>query len=83
MRHPVLKSVGYLLSAATVVGLAMTLILAVRSDKPFYGVNYMELPLGTYSTVAVLIAGVAIGIVRIVQWSAKRARERSSAMKER
>ena len=70
----VVAMVGYLLVGVIVCGLALTIVLALLAGHPFYGRTVYGLPLGTYSTAAVLIIAAVIGVVRLVQ----KAREGSS-----
>jgi hypothetical protein len=67
MRHPIVKTVGFVLFGLLVCGLVVTAAMAVRRGAPFIGENYMGLPIGTYSTLAVLIAGALIGSIWLVQ----------------
>jgi hypothetical protein len=76
MRHPVIAIVGYIMSGLIVAGPALTVIAAALSNKPFYGVNYKGLALGTYSTLAVLAVALLVGIVWIVQRGLRLAERR-------
>ena len=67
MRHRVISTIGYILIGLVFFGLAVTVIGAAVSNKPFYGVNYKGLALGTYSTLAVLAVALLAGIVWIAQ----------------
>jgi hypothetical protein len=64
--------VGYVLIALIVAGICLDILLAQRANHPFYGVNYLGQPLGTYSVSLVLIIAAAIGIVRLIQLHAAR-----------
>jgi hypothetical protein len=68
----VIATVGYVLVGLIVCGLVLTIVAALLAGRPFYGRNVYHLPLGTYSTAAVLIMAGVIGVVRLVQ----KARER-------
>ncbi len=68
----VIATVGYLLVGLIVCGLVLTIVMALLAGRLFYGQNVYHLPLGTYSTAAVLIMAAVIGVVRLVQ----KARER-------
>ena len=50
-----------------VCGLVLTIVLALRAGHPFYGRNVYGLPLGAYSTAAVLVIAGVIALVRLVQ----------------
>jgi hypothetical protein len=67
MRHPVIIVIGYILTGLVVVGLAATVFLAALSNHPFYGTNYKGLPLGTYSTLAVLAVALLVGLAWLVR----------------
>ena len=63
----IVATVGYLLVSLIVCGLVLTIVVAWRAGQPFYGRNVYGLPLGTYSTAAVLAIAGVIGVVRLVQ----------------
>lgn len=63
----VIATVGYLLVSLIVGGLVLAIVLALRAGHPSYGRNVYGLPLGTYSTAAVLVIAGVIGVVRLVQ----------------
>ena len=71
----VVATVGYLLVGLIVCGLVLTIVLALLAGHPFYGRNVYGLPLGTYSTAAVLMIAAVIGVVRLVQ-KARQGRSR-------
>jgi hypothetical protein len=68
----VVATVGYALVGLIVGGLVLTIILALLAGQPFYGRNVYGLPLGTYSTAAVLVIAGVIGVVRLVQKARQR-----------
>ena len=61
------KIIGYLLIALIVAGLCLTLLMASSSGQAFIGRNVYHLPIGTYSTIAVLAMAAAIGCYAIVR----------------
>jgi polyferredoxin len=63
VRHKTIKVVGYGLFGLIVTGLVMTVIAAWIQGRPFIGENFYGLPIGTYSTAAVMVLVVLIGIV--------------------
>jgi uncharacterized membrane protein len=71
MRHPVINVIGYILTGLVVVGLAATVVLAALSNHPFYGKNYKGLPLGTYSTLAVMAVALFVGLAWLVRRAAR------------
>lgn len=58
---------GYVLMGLMLVGVAVQVLSSLRDGEPFYGVNAWGLPLGTYSSLLVLIIAVGIGLVRVVR----------------
>jgi hypothetical protein len=62
-----IKIIGYLLVALIVVGLCLTLLMASTSGQAFIGHNVYHLPIGTYSTIAVLAMAAAIGCYAVVR----------------
>ena len=66
----VVAVVGYLLVALIVLGLCLEVFAALRSHQPFYGLNYLGLPLSAYSTLLALAIAGAVGLV----WLWQRAR---------
>ena len=81
MRHRVIKATGFLLVGLVVVGLVLTVVSAAISGQPSYGVSYKGLPLGTYSTLAVLVLAAAVaftaGVRRVLLFARRRAAESS------
>jgi hypothetical protein len=70
----VIAAVGYALVSFLIAGLCLQVLVALLHNRPFYGVNYLWLGLGTYSTAAALgLAGV-VGIVRLFQVVSSRRR---------
>lgn len=67
------KIIGYLLLALIVAGLCLRLQMASASGQPFIGRNVYHLPIGTYSTIAVLAVAAAIGCYALI----RRIRRRS------
>jgi hypothetical protein len=68
----VVARVGYVLLALIIVGICLDILVALRGNHPFYGVNYLGQPLGAYSVSLVLIIAAVIGIVRLMQLRAAR-----------
>ena len=81
MRHHVIKATGFLLTALVVFGLVLTVLSAAISGEPFYGVSYKGLPLGTYSTLTVLVLAavfaIVAGVARVRSFMRRRAAESS------
>ena len=62
MRHRVVAGVGYFFVGLLLVGLAVQVVIAWKNNIPFIGENYKGLPIGTYSTAAVLAALALFGL---------------------
>jgi hypothetical protein len=62
-----ITTIGYLLVALLIAGLALEALLALTHGRPFYGVNYWGAPVGTYSTFAILVVIGAAGVARLVK----------------
>ena len=77
MRKAVI-AIAALLGTLLYIELWLTVISAVRKGQAFYGVNYWGLDLGTYSTLAVLIVGTAIGVYAGRRWLVRRLNRRST-----
>lgn len=77
-RRTAITTVGFVLFGAMLVGLAGSVLIAVRANEPFYGRNAYGLLLGAYSTLATLIMAALIGVVWIVQQIVPR--DRKSAL---
>ena len=61
-RHPAVRMAGYGLVGLIIAGLALGVLAATISNHPFYGTSYWGLPLGTYSSLAVLAVIAAVGL---------------------
>jgi len=70
----VIAAVGFLLLGLIILGLVLNLLIALRNNQPFYGRNVYGLPLGTYSTIAMLVIGAVVGGVAIAQRIRRRNR---------
>ncbi len=62
------KVTGLFFVGLIVAGLSAKVIFALLAGKAFYGENVYGLPLGTYSTLSVLIVAVAIGALLGGRW---------------
>ncbi|HEX3367626.1 hypothetical protein [Phenylobacterium sp.] len=72
-----IATIGYVLIGLIVLGIVGDMLAATLKHQAFYGVNYLGLPLGTYSMALVLVMAGTIGAVRLVQiYRAKKRRER-------
>jgi hypothetical protein len=67
VRHPILKGIGFSLLAFVFIGLGASVVGAMLQGKAVLWNNYYGLPVGTYSTAAVLVVAVAAGIIWLVQ----------------
>lgn len=63
----VIAAIGYVFVGLILCGMVLTLMLALRAGQPFYGQNVYGLAVGTYSTAAVLLIAVCIGVVWLIQ----------------
>jgi hypothetical protein len=63
----VIAAVGFVLVGLIILGLGLTLLIALRNHQPFYGRNVYGMPLGVYSSIAMLVVGGAIGVVSVAQ----------------
>jgi hypothetical protein len=63
MQHRFLKAIGFSLLGLALAGIGLSVSLALMNGKPNVGTNYYGLPIGTYSSAAVLIVVVAILLV--------------------
>lgn len=61
------RIVGYLLVALAIGGLSIRVTMAAASGQPFVGENVFHLPIGTYSTLIVLIMAAAIGVYALIK----------------
>lgn len=73
------KWIGYLLVAAIFVGMGLAALTAARNGEAFYGVSHFGLPLGSYSTLAMLgmivLIGAAVIATKVVKaWQVWRSR---------
>ncbi len=80
MRHPVLKITGFALTGLVLLSLALTVSAAVIAKKLFYGINYLGIPLLTYSSAVALPVIIVVGLVALMTklWrivSARRSRK--------
>ena len=78
VRRPLVKATGYVLFGLVVIGLALTVMGAALSGQPFYGLNYKGLPLGAYSTLAVLALAAVVVLTAGVSRALASARRRSA-----
>ncbi|MBW8303085.1 MAG: hypothetical protein K0M78_03925 [Brevundimonas sp.] len=62
-----IKIIGYLLVALIFAGLCLTLLMASTSGQAFVGRNVYHLPIGTYSTLAILAMAAGIGCYAIIR----------------
>jgi len=67
MRHPIVKAIGFLLLAAFLLGLAGSVIAAIAQNKAVLWTNAYGLPVGTYSTAAVLVVAAGVGAFWLFQ----------------
>jgi hypothetical protein len=67
MRHPIVKAIGFSLLALVFIGLGASVVAAMLRGKAVLWNNYYGLPVGTYSTAAVLIVVIAAGMIWLVQ----------------
>lgn len=76
MRRLVRRIVGSAIIALVVLALALQVGLAIRTGRPFYGVNYYGQPLGVVYPIAgvVLVGGVAAFVYGGRLLSARRRR---------
>ena len=70
MRHPVVKRIGFSLLAIVLLGIAVSVIAAMLQNKAFLWTNAYGVPVGTYSTAAVLVVAAGVGVF----WLFQRAR---------
>ncbi len=81
MQHRLLKAIGFSLLGLVFVGIGLSVLLALVNGKPNVGTNYYGLPIGTYSTAAVLIMVVVIlavfGATRLFRSLKRRAARRT------
>jgi hypothetical protein len=62
------KVTGLFFVGLILVGLFAKVILAALAGKAFYGENVYGLPLGTYSTLCVLVVAAVIGAMLGFRW---------------
>ena len=75
MRHPVIRTVGYILTGLVMLVLFFELALAIRGGHAFYGTNYKGMPLGvTYPIVALAIIAPVSLAAAIYRWRERRSR---------
>lgn len=67
-----IATIGYLFVGLIVLGLSLTIVTAARFGQPFYGDNAYGLPVGTYSTGAIMVIAGCIGVVRLIQVTRRR-----------
>ena len=76
MRHPVVRTIGYLFFGLLVGLVVLEVTLAIRHGHVFYGTNYKGQPLGvTYPIVIAVIfvaVGMWIGIGRVQRFLKRR-----------
>lgn len=60
MQHKLLKAIGFSLLGIAFVGIGLSVLVALMNGKPNVGTNVYGLPIGTYSTAAVLIMVIVI-----------------------
>lgn len=70
----IIAAVGFAMVSLMILGLVLTLLIAIRDNQLFYGRNVYGLPLSTYSTIAMLIIAGLIGVVSLTQWIRRRNR---------
>jgi hypothetical protein len=70
MRHPIVKGIGFLFVAVLLASIGASVIVAMLRGKAFLWSNYYGVPVGTYSTAAVLTVAVVVAII----WLFQRAR---------
>ena len=82
-----LRIVGFSFLALTLAGLVLRVFFALQTGQAFYGVNYMGLLLGTYTTLsvlaAVLLAGIAAGLRWLVPALTRMGNRRKLSRRER
>ena len=54
MRRPIVKGIGFSLLAILLLGIAVSVVEAMLQNKAFLWTNAYGVPVGTYSTAAVL-----------------------------
>jgi hypothetical protein len=65
--HPILKGIGFSLLSLVLVGLGTSVVAAMLRGKAVLWNNYYGLPVGTYSTAAVLVVAIGAGVIWLVQ----------------
>ncbi len=76
-RHPAVRAFGYGLVGLVMAGLAITVGAAAVANHPFYGANFWGLPLGTYSSLAVLVVAAAVGMIGAIRLIVREVLRRS------
>lgn len=67
MRHPVIKSVGFVLVALLFAGALMSAVFAAKAGQPFMGVSATGIPVGTYSVLSIFAVAGACGVLVAVR----------------
>jgi len=65
--HPIVKGFGFSLLAIVLLGIAVSVIAAMAQNKAVLWTNAYGLPVGTYSTAAVLIVAAGVGVFWLIQ----------------
>jgi hypothetical protein len=60
--HPIVKGIGFSLLAIVLLGIAVSVVAAILQNKAFLWTNAYGLPVGTYSTAAVLVVAAGAGV---------------------
>ncbi len=63
MRHRLLKAVGFSLVAIVLAGIGLSVLLALMQGKPNVGTNHYGLPIGAYSSAAVMVVVVVVLVI--------------------
>ncbi len=67
MRHPVVKGIGFFLVALLLASIGASVLTAMLRGKAFLWSNYYGVPVGTYSTAAVLVVAIVVAAVWLFQ----------------
>jgi hypothetical protein len=70
----IVRIVGFIFFALVVAGFCLDIVSALRAGRPFYGQNYQMLDLGTYSSAAVVIVALSVGLLAAIRWLVRKAR---------
>ena len=63
VRHKFIAAIGYVFVGLVVAGFVVQVVVAWLKGYAFVGESYWGLPIGTYSTAAVIVAVALIGMV--------------------